>query len=427
MTETRFPPRGSLPADAVTADGGTSGPSVEEQLVRKQAEVEQLFSAMRHRAVIEQAKGVLMGWLGVDAERAFGHLVGYSQRNNRRLSEAAAALVAYARERRPASDEAAALPDDRQLFAEASQRRLQELLGDSAIAAAPDLEHLLREVRATLEPPPDGMLLGALEPDGAVRVLVTFGYPASTISGWERIPPRADVPIADAATTGRALFFADRDERIAAYPGSRHLPAEHTSMACVPVVLAGRSLGVLGLTWGTPLTFDAERRRVLQQLGERCSRPLADHLRHLDAHDVALPGLTVDPGRDRWLQAAFDQIPSPIAVLDPVLDDAADLIDVMVVHLNPASTRHLDDPTLPIGRSLLDLSPWVGNDVLWSALRTVLADGIPQRLPRYDVQVNIEGRRDVVLHDLGIARIGGMLLLTWSSTELRDRAGPATG
>lgn len=56
--------------------------------------VEQLREAMKSRAVIEQAKGMLMLRLQCDADEAFQTLVGISQRTQRKLRDVAAILVA---------------------------------------------------------------------------------------------------------------------------------------------------------------------------------------------------------------------------------------------------------------------------------------------------------------------------------------------
>ena len=54
---------------------------------------EQLQSAMRSRAVIEQAKGVLMGQRRCTSQEAFDVLVGLSQHTNRKLRDVAQAVV----------------------------------------------------------------------------------------------------------------------------------------------------------------------------------------------------------------------------------------------------------------------------------------------------------------------------------------------
>lgn len=53
----------------------------------------QLRNALDSRAVIEQAKGILMASRGVDADTAFKLLVGASQRENRKLRDIAAEVV----------------------------------------------------------------------------------------------------------------------------------------------------------------------------------------------------------------------------------------------------------------------------------------------------------------------------------------------
>jgi GAF domain-containing protein len=55
---------------------------------------EQLREAMTSRAVIEQAKGIVMAREGCDADTAFRHLVRASQRTHRKLRDVADAVVA---------------------------------------------------------------------------------------------------------------------------------------------------------------------------------------------------------------------------------------------------------------------------------------------------------------------------------------------
>ena len=68
---------------------------------------DQLHEAMRSRAVIEQAKGMLMSAQGCSADEAFDLLVRASQRSNRKLREIAEELVVTTVQRRaapPATD-----------------------------------------------------------------------------------------------------------------------------------------------------------------------------------------------------------------------------------------------------------------------------------------------------------------------------------
>ena len=78
---------------------GATGPSAEPAealaaLVAKlRAELTGVRTAMRNRAVIEQAKGVLVERLGITPDQGFDQLVRLSQRTNIKLIEVAAAIV----------------------------------------------------------------------------------------------------------------------------------------------------------------------------------------------------------------------------------------------------------------------------------------------------------------------------------------------
>jgi AmiR/NasT family two-component response regulator len=60
---------------------------------------ERLGEAMDHRALIEQAKGLLMAAQRCTSDTAFGYLVQASQRENVKLRDIAARVVADANER----------------------------------------------------------------------------------------------------------------------------------------------------------------------------------------------------------------------------------------------------------------------------------------------------------------------------------------
>ena len=60
---------------------------------------QQMQAAMESRAVIEQAKGIIMGERRCTADEAFAILTKVSQDSNRKLRDVAAALVARAQER----------------------------------------------------------------------------------------------------------------------------------------------------------------------------------------------------------------------------------------------------------------------------------------------------------------------------------------
>lgn len=74
-------------------------PSIDHEADRLHAlesEIDQLRTAMASRAVIEQAKGVLMLLTGCGEERSFGLLTHISSHTHRKVRDVAAELVASA-------------------------------------------------------------------------------------------------------------------------------------------------------------------------------------------------------------------------------------------------------------------------------------------------------------------------------------------
>ncbi len=63
-------------------------------LAEAQRDIDNLHAALTSQPVIEQAKGILMARHGCGHERAFRLLVEASQRQNRKLRDVAAAVVA---------------------------------------------------------------------------------------------------------------------------------------------------------------------------------------------------------------------------------------------------------------------------------------------------------------------------------------------
>src|SRR5690348_5832265 len=89
----------TMPKNGTNAEVGDGAASAEPAealaaLVAKlRAELTGVRTAMRNRAVIEQAKGVLVERLGITPDQGFDHLVRLSQRTNIKLIEVAAAIV----------------------------------------------------------------------------------------------------------------------------------------------------------------------------------------------------------------------------------------------------------------------------------------------------------------------------------------------
>jgi hypothetical protein len=89
-TDPQSPILATVEGARTDAGGAAAAPTYEELLTL----VAHLRAALETRPVIDQAKGILIGNLGCDAERAFQLLVAQSQHENRKVRDVATELVA---------------------------------------------------------------------------------------------------------------------------------------------------------------------------------------------------------------------------------------------------------------------------------------------------------------------------------------------
>jgi hypothetical protein len=387
----------------LSADGSTARATTDQlashalgRLVDElRGEVDGLRRALRYRAVIEQAKGVIVARTGALPDEAFRLLVRRSQERNRKVTAVAAGVVAHAiqhAERRGAVDDE--VPGD----------DVAVELASAAFLAAPDVRALTRTLLEELaDLDVAAAVLLASTPDGSLRMLDREGLDPTSARGWERIPLTADVPLAEAARTARPVLLPDRASRIRSYPGSRRVPSQAEATASLPLLDGERVVGVLGLTWANPVTFDDSLVERLRATAARCAPELRALLRR-GADDPE--GASLEPGYERWFHDVLDELPVAATILEPVREDGH-VVDLAVVHANPL--------TAAAGRSdvsVLTERPLLATTPVLTRAREVLEGGPPWHVDRFEVPASSAGPAQV-LTDVRLSRLGGCLLATW--------------
>jgi anti-sigma regulatory factor (Ser/Thr protein kinase) len=99
------------------------------------------------------------------------------------------------------------------------------------------------------------------------------GYPAEMLDYWgRRWPLGAPGPLCDGARTGRPLYLSSAEEYQRLYPSraTEPLPTSR-SWVVLPLLIQGRPIGVLGLSFTMPQPFDAGDRQFLERLALQCA------------------------------------------------------------------------------------------------------------------------------------------------------------
>lgn len=398
----------------------THGPEPLAALVAQlRAERDGLRTAMRSRAIIEQAKGVLMARERITADEAFARLRHVSQRTNVRLVEVAARTVARAappptvgrlraaaaRSSSPSADGTATAPPDR---AGAGADRLaahtRHLLTVTRVDAAAGYDDL---VDALAEPGPEwpdpgAVVLALAEPDGALRVVAARGVPAELASQWARIPPQLDTPLTDAARGRTAILLPDRERVRQAYPRLLELNERLAACVALPLTRNGTLLGVVGLTWRTAVDLDHARVSYLMAGADAVARGVAR----------LAPGTGTGGASPDWIRAMLDASVVPAAALRPRRSGTG-LADFEFAWCNDLASRCADRHGVRLAdTTLLTVLPDTGPRELFPFCRDILADGEPRSLADVRLPAARTGGPDG-RYEVRAARLGDLVLMSW--------------
>jgi len=443
------------------ADSATPTEALTAVVTRLRAEVAGLRGAMKHRAVIEQAKGVLVERLGISPDQSFDRLVQISQRTNIKLVEVAAAIVGTTAPGPPTPGRPAVV-DDAELSqhiarsrsrvsgrrspqprpptqvrapaVEALQSHLQ-LVG-ARISAATGYDEIAAAIAdpAAGWPAPNRVTIVSLEPDGAMRIVGAHGLTAEIRSQWLRIPPDPNLPIVEAVHNREIAWLPDAGSPDVADEPARQWPYSTGGMLAAPLVVDDRLLGGLLLTWTEPLEDNDDLRRYLTAL----TGPVARRVDGLLGDALATAWEQVQDTSSGgsahvWLPSVLDTMRQPALMLAPIYDEQpaatteaeqpGQLVDFQVEYANTPAREVLTASRIDLNHAtLLALYPNIGAVRLLGAFGQLLRDGAPVRLS--DVLVTTRSGRPSNGHDQRLSvhavRLWDRVLMVFELTPTVD-------
>jgi PAS domain-containing protein len=418
------------PDAAAPATRAAAGPTASDldwaaRVQRLEAELAGLRRAMRGRALIEQAKGLLAGTLDCSPEVAYEHLSRLSQHENRRLVEVAARILGTALpdgldDPRPTPDgEIArqfdpapylATPDetgdpeptpDAGVPPVSAPDRVRLQTAVSAVEAAPSMadlaDRLLAEGVESLAA--DAVVIYLVEPDGALRMASCAGLPAQVASDWQRIPSAVPTVLGDALRSGRPQWFGGDN------PHGYFLVGEGAARAGLPLHHAGRTFGVLEPIWRDHREFSPEDRAYLVALAAAVAGRIW-RLSRLVADVLAAPG--------HWLQSALDAVAAPILLLSPFRDATGAVVDFTIDFASTQAGHPWgQEPDELVGCRLLDVRPTLAASGVFDGYRQALLTGVPWQRAAQTETILVGGEKRTALLSRSAVRLGDGLLVSW--------------
>jgi PAS domain S-box-containing protein len=160
-----------------------------------------------------------------------------------------------------------------------------------------------------------------------LEVLDSVGYDPNVVAAWQRFPLASATPMAEAARTRTSVFVQSGEERARRYP---ELPPPgpelgQAASASLPLVMLGRTLGVLGITWKEPRVLSDDERELVGAVGKHCAQAL-DRARLYEAEQRArAQAERASLAKDEFLAMLGHELRNPLA---PILT----AIELMKLH-----------------------------------------------------------------------------------------------
>ncbi|MEV6569488.1 SpoIIE family protein phosphatase [Streptomyces sp. NPDC051577] len=408
--------RGTLPAERAAAgrpDPGVDVGRLAATVERLRREVREAQSASDGRALIEMAKGVLVGKLGCGPAEAARQLAILAEQSGTTVLGLSVEIINEASRDRVSDlaaeflDRAAADGDGRDDAAAVRLRAAESGLlsaSDAQAVATALLENALAPLGA------HGVAIWLAGADSSLTLAGQAGFTQDEALRWRYVPPEV-ATCARLALSERGPAFVSRLSE-SGMPSIGHRRHPHGGRVAVPAGTGGRIHGVLEVCWPQPLAPQPPRIiRQIEALAELCAHTL---------EDPAGAGAPSVPGRPPHatvseLTDLADHLHDPALVLTPILGPAGGLTDFRVHHANDRFTDPAGRPRSAVGGStFLEAYPMAAEDNgLFEKLERVYATGESFQTQRMTLTAFIDDVPLTAVADASITRHGAALLLIW--------------
>ncbi|MEU8434455.1 SpoIIE family protein phosphatase [Streptomyces sp. NPDC029216] len=380
---------------------------------RLRREVREAHAAADGRALVELAKGILMGRLDCTPAAAARQLDDLCHEAGLSPLELAADIVNQA-----ARDQVSAIAAEfvertatAQPSPQTSSVSVRLRTAESGVlAAAADTQAVADSLLANALTPLGAVAVAvwAAAPDGSLALAGHAGFASGEASRWRHVPPGvATVP--RLALRERAPVTLT-DLRREGLPSIGHLQWPDGGRMAVPAGTGGRVHGVLEVCWPHPLPpLSPQIRRQVEALAELCAHTLDTAP---PPHATAPEGLLPDVSE---LIDLAEGLHDPTIILTPVLDPDGRLSDFRIRHVNSRFADPAGRPRGDVnGALLLEAYPMAGGGSgLFDTIERVHATGEPFRAERMGLTALVDQIPLTSVADISVSRHGAAVLLIW--------------
>ena len=206
--------------------------------------------------------------------------------------------------------------------------RLQSITESFSEALTPDqvFEVVFKQAFESMEATAGSIAIMS-EDKGFLELKRIVGYDEETYEKWKRFPISSDIPSAEVARTGEAIFSTtDQLSRFTQLEDRAHRGA--FAITYLPLTVEGKTLGVLSFSFPINKKFDKHERDFMIALARQCAQAVY----RSQLYDDAKKAIEV---RDEFLSIASHELRTPLTPLKMQIQAVARQLEKDSANLTP--------------------------------------------------------------------------------------------
>ncbi len=199
--------------------------------------------------------------------------------------------------------------------------------------------------------------------NGTTRELEMVGavnFPEAVLEKWQRFSIDQNVPIAEAVRSGNPVIIESFDDVLDRFPllGSLSSVTGSRGLAAFPLIIEGRILGALGLSFPSPQYFSDDDRAFMSALAQQCAQAIERARRYEREKNLRREAEAANRMKDEFLATLSHELRTPLNSIlgwsqmlqNGSLDETAKERALVTIERNARVQNQLIEDVLDISR-----------------------------------------------------------------------------